>query len=143
MQHLYVFLDEPGRTLNVTFFTGFHRKCGIAYRQCHPGEHDMLPRRQACLSILQIFRCWVIYARSWYIIGPPLLLWFTFLVSSIISAYYSVIFGHAKTFKLAFWAGAQAFRFVTLLFASDIATNIYTTCTSSFSSLCLKLTFCL
>ena len=71
------------------------------------------------------------YAKSWRVICLPLVTWLSCFSCAVLLVYYSAIFGSPKNFREAFWAFDQFYRFENVLYASNIITNVYATCTTA------------
>jgi len=80
------------------------------------------------IDAVLIYRCWMVYLRSWYIICLPLILWLSFLSSSIVLTYHYLTIIRSNDLETALLAYAtQTYNFSTVIYSTNIATNLYAT----------------
>jgi len=78
-------------------------------------------------DLVLIYRCWVIWDRSWRVTCIPLLLWIVCLTSAILALYYIQINAYTRSAKILFFSRTEWYRFEMLFYSCNIAINIYAT----------------
>ncbi|KAM6502577.1 hypothetical protein JOM56_002554 [Amanita muscaria] len=86
-----------------------------------------------------IYRCWVVYARSWRIVCIPIFFWILLFASSIICIFYLTPLINPKNEESVFHAFLLEYYFWIVFYCANIATNIYATCMDELPSSVLAL----
>jgi len=74
-----------------------------------------------------IYRCWVVYAKSWRIVCLPIFFWVLHLASAIVCIFYLTPLINPKDVESVIHAFILEYYFWIVFYCANIATNIYAT----------------
>jgi len=80
-----------------------------------------------------MYRCWLVYAKSWYIIALPLMLWSTGVACVILFDHWLIVeFSTLSQLPLFTLFTPQTRRFAAVFFCCSFVNNVYATCAISY-----------
>ncbi|KIL57852.1 hypothetical protein M378DRAFT_171232 [Amanita muscaria Koide BX008] len=124
---IFIFLTSTTNIITALQITlGYYRRTPRGYIQ----GVGMAMSISAVLTVLSIdstliYRCWIVYAKSWRVIFVPVIFWFASLACSALFIYYKTLAYQGQNIPIKIFQNEE--RTITGVYGCNVAITIYTT----------------
>ncbi|KAM6499959.1 hypothetical protein JOM56_005467 [Amanita muscaria] len=124
---IFIFLTSTTNIITALQITlGYYRRTPRGYIQ----GVGMAMSISAVLAVLSIdstliYRCWIVYAKSWRVIFVPIIFWFASLACSALFVYYKTLAYQGQNIPIKIFQNEE--RTITGIYGCNVAITIYTT----------------
>ena len=83
-------------------------------------------------TVLQMYRCWLVYFKSWRIVALPIMLWLACITCVILFNFWLITdLGTSGQLPLGFFFTPRTHRLTAVFFCCSFVNNVYATCMST------------